>query len=82
MRDAYSLGHNFGEIWEILLSEDNINVGQKINNIDLPATCKICAINRKDTIIFPDENTILEENDILVVYVGTKSIKKAENIFA
>ena len=82
MRDAYSLGHNFGEIWEILLSEDNINVGQKINNIDLPATCKICAINRKDTIMFPDENTILEENDILVVYVGTKSIKKAENIFA
>ena len=35
MRDAYSLGHNFGEIWEVSLGEDNVNIGQEIKNIDI-----------------------------------------------
>lgn len=82
MRDAYSLGHNFGEIWEISLGEDNVNIGQKIKNIDIPPSCKIGAVYRKGVLIFPTEDTILEANDLLVLYVSTKGIKKAEKLFA
>lgn len=28
IRDAYSLGRGFGEVWEIKLDEDNLNVGK------------------------------------------------------
>ena len=82
MRDAYSLGHNNGEIWEINVGEDNVNIGQKINHIDMPSSCKICAIGRKDEIIFPTADTVLENNDLLVLYVGAKAVKKVEKLFA
>ena len=82
MRDAYSLGHNFGEVWEISLGDENVSIGQKIKNIDLPTTCQICAIYRKESIIFPTEETVLEAKDLIVLYVGAKSIKKAEKLFA
>ena len=82
MRDAYSLGHNFGEIWEISLGEENLCIGQKLKDIDMPVSCQTCAILRKDTLIIPEENTVLEANDILILYVGTKGVKKAEKLFA
>ena len=82
MRDAYSLGHNNGEVWEIAIGEDNINVGQKIRNIDLPVNCKICAIGRKNDILFPTLETTLEADDLLVLYVGAKAVKKVEKLFA
>ena len=80
--DAYSLGRNFGEIWEIEINEYNLNLGVKIKDIDLPALSKICAIYRNNELIFPDNNTILMENDHIVLYVGAKGIKKAEKLFA
>lgn len=82
IRDAYSLGHNFGEVWEIIISEDNINIGQQIKNIEMPTNSYIGAICRKDNIFFPDEETIIEAGDILILYVGVKGIKKAEKLFA
>ncbi len=82
MRDAYSLGHNNGEIWEISLGEDNINIGQKIMDIDLPSSSMICAIGRKEEIIFPTPETTLQQNDLLILYVGTKAVKKVEKLFA
>jgi len=81
IRDAYSLGHSFGEVWEISIDEYNINVGQKIKNIDMPSNSRICAIYRNDEIIFPTDNTTLEVGDIVILYVGTKGVKKAEKLF-
>lgn len=79
--DAYSLGHNFGEIWEVTISDDNINVGSKIKEIDLPAGSRIGVIERKGELIFPDSETVLEAGDCLVLYVGAKGVKKAEKLF-
>lgn len=81
IRDAYSLGHNFGEVWEVQLTEYNLNVGQKIKDMDMPISSKICAIYRQEEIIFPTPNTVLENNDIVILYVGAKGIKKAEKLF-
>ena len=82
IRDAYSLGHNFGEIWEVSLSEDNINVGQTVKEIEMPTASCLCAVSRKDEIFFPNDNTILEAGDILILYVGNKGVKRAEKLFA
>ena len=48
----------------------------------MPSSCKICAIGRKDEIIFPTADTNLENNDLLVLYVGAKAVKKVEKLFA
>ena len=80
--DAYSLGHNFGEVWEVTVSDENLCIGEKITDIDMPAASQICALCRKDELIFPNPHTVLEAGDKLIVFIGAKGIKKAEKIFA
>ena len=80
--DAYSLGHNFGEVWEVTVSDENSCIGEKITDIDMPTASQICALCRKDELIFPNSHTVLEAGDKLIVFIGAKGIKKAEKIFA
>ena len=81
IRDAYSLGRNFGEIWEVIISDDNPNAGQKIKDFGLPSGCRIGLIEHKGEFILPTDETTLEIGDILVVYIVSKAIKKAEKLF-
>lgn len=82
LRNAYSLGYNLGEVWEISLSDDNLVIGQKLSQIELPASACICAIYRNGKVLFPDEQTVFEPHDDIVLYVGAKGIKKVEKLFA
>ena len=82
LRNAYSLGYNLGEIWEISLGDDNLVIGQKISQTELPVSACICAIYRAGKVIFPDDKTVFEAQDDIVLYVGTKGIKKVEKLFA
>ncbi len=82
IRDAYSLGLGLGEVWEIVINEHNDCNGQKIKDIELPSGCEICVLSREDELIFPTSDTILQAHDTIVVYVGAKSIKKTEKLFA
>lgn len=80
VRKAHSLGRGFAEIWELLLREDSKILGQKIKDLNLPASSKICAINRENQIFYPNDDDILLKGDILVLYVDSTAIKKVENI--
>ena len=80
VRNAHSLGRGFAEIWELLLREDSKILGQKIKDLNLPASSKICAINRENQIFYPNDEDILLKGDILVLYVDSTAIKKVENI--
>ena len=82
IRDAYSLGRGFGEVWEIKLDEDNLNVGKKLAEIELPVTSKICAVARDGEVFFPEAETVLCADDVIILYVSSKGIKKAERLFA
>lgn len=79
--DAYSLGHDFGEVWEVVLSEDNFNACRKIKEIDMPSNSMICAIFRNGEVIFPTSETDLQAEDRLILYIGVKGVKKAEKLF-
>ena len=71
-----------GEVWEIKLDEDNLNVGKKLAEIELPVTSKICAVARDGEVFFPEAETVLCADDVIILYVSSKGIKKAERLFA
>lgn len=81
MIEAYSIARGMGEIWEIRLDEDNACGHKKIGELNLPKMCRIFALMRNNEIIYPDPTTLLEQNDLLLLYVDSTMIKQAEQIF-
>ena len=55
---------------------------QNINQINLSKSIRVGAILRKDEIIIPNSETIFEENDDVVFFSETKSIKKLEELLS
>lgn len=82
LRNAYSLGRGFGEIWELKISEDSPLAGKKISELSLPERCRIAALLRDDCIIFAPAAEIIAEKDIFIVFVVPAGIKKMEHIFS
>jgi len=76
--NAYPLGRGFAEIWELKLKEDSLLEGKKIEDITLPEKCKIVGIERNKKLLFPENDTVLELNDILIVIVASNGINKVE----
>ena len=81
LQNAHSLGRGFGEIWEIKVGEDDLNSGRTIKEMNLPEKCRIDAICRDDKIIYPHEKEKIQVGDLLVVFVASQAIKRAERIF-
>ncbi len=79
--NAYCLKRGMGEVWEVRIDKDSLNSGKRIEDLCLPDKCKIGAIYRDETIIYPKSDDIIEENDILIVFVLPVSMRKAEEIF-
>lgn len=80
--DAYSIGRGFGEVWEIEIDSQSINADKKIKDIGLPDGSEICALYRDGEVTFPNRETVLKAGDLIILYVGTKGIRKAERLFA
>ena len=80
VKNAYSLGRGFAEVWEILIREDSKILGQRIKDLDFPASSKICAIYRNNQPIYPTDEEVLLKDDIAVFYVDSASIRKVEKI--
>lgn len=82
LRNAYSLGRGFGEVWEIKIEEDSLNAGKVISEIGLPKNSSIGAVYRKNEVIFPSSDDKLEAGDLVIVFVSTQDIRKVEKIFS
>ena len=80
MRDAYAINRGNGEIWEIVLDEENQNIGKKIGELNLPKLSRIFVIKRKEDFIYPDPTTELEQDDILLLYMDSSVIRQVEKI--
>lgn len=81
INDAYCLKRGMGEVWEVRISEDSLNAGKRISDIDLPEKCRIGAIYRNEEVIFPKNSDTIAEKDILIVFVSPSAMRKAEEIF-
>ena len=52
INEAYALGREMGEIWEIRLGEDSSNAGQTILELKLPENSAVLAVASDDKFIF------------------------------
>ena len=80
--NAYSLGRGFGEIWEIKIDEESRNINKNVAELDLPSSSKICALVRGNEIFYDLEEIRFAAGDVLILFVTSKYIKKAEKLFS
>ncbi len=81
INDAYCLRRGMGEVWEVRIDADSLNTGKTIRGLNLPDKCKVSAIYRNNEIIYNTYDTIIEEGDVLILFVSPQAMRKAEEIF-
>ncbi len=69
------------ELYEIQLKENSGCHNAKISSIDLPKTCSITAIIRKDKVIIPRGDTVLKGGDTVIVLSALRDPNKIEEYF-
>lgn len=79
--EAYALGREMGEIWEVRLGDDSRNIGKTIKELGFPATSAVFAILNDDEVIFKFAEHKLRVEDKLIIYVGATDILRIEDIF-
>ena len=64
------------------VSSNSAFANKKLIDMELPKTIRVGAILRNKKIIIPKEETIFEENDDVVFFSETGSIKKLEKLLS
>ncbi len=82
MQEAYAVSRGHGEIWEIKITPEDLCAGKKIGELNLPKQCRIFLLRSGEENIYPDPTTVLNVNDVILLYVDSAAIRQAENIFA
>jgi ATP-dependent Clp protease ATP-binding subunit ClpC len=81
INNAYCLRRGMGEVWEVRIDSDSLNSDKKITELNLPDKCKIAAIYRNEEIIHPTKDDKILEGDILILFVSSQAMRKAEELF-
>lgn len=81
IEEAYAIGREMGEIWEIRLGNDSQNLEKTVKELDLPQTSAVFAILHQSEIIYKFDDYKLQIDDKLLVYVGVQDIRRFEDIF-
>lgn len=81
IREAYSLGREMGEVWEIRLGEDSVNVGRKVKELSIPEDSSIMVIAKEDELLYDFTDYVLEPQDKILIYVSPADIRRIESIF-
>jgi len=80
IRSDYTIGEGFGEVIEAEILVTSSFVNKNINQINLPKSIRVGAILRNKDIIIPNSETFFKENDNVVFFSESKSIKKLEKL--
>ena len=81
LRNAYSLGRGFSEIWEVYVGSGSKLDGRRISELSLPERCKVILLVKGDKLIVSPVNDTIQEKDVIIVLVAPNGIKKMEQIF-
>ena len=82
IRNDYTIAEGFGEVIEAEILSNSAFTNKNISQIDLPKSIRVGAILRDDNIIIPNSETIFEENDDVIFFSETKSIKTLEKLLS
>ena len=81
IREAYAIGRDMGEIWEIRLGEDSINLDKTVAELDIPDTSTVITISHADELIYDFTQYRLQAEDQILIYVSPNNIREIESIF-
>lgn len=81
INNAYCLRRGMGEVWEVRIDSDSLNSDKTIEELNLPDKCRIAAIYRDEEILYPSKSDKILEGDILILFVSSQAMRKAEEIF-
>ncbi len=82
IRSVHSINEGFGEVIEAEALETSSLVGVPIRDADLPEGVLVGAIVREDEVIIPRGDTVVQANDLVIIFAATAAVKKIEKIFA
>lgn len=82
IRSDYTIAEGFGEVIEAEILSSSGFVNKNISQIDLPKSIRVGAILRSDIVIIPNSETLFQENDDVVFFAESKSIKTLEKLLS
>jgi trk/ktr system potassium uptake protein len=80
--DFVTLAGGKAEILEIEIREKAHANGKTIKDIGLPANVFVIAVERKDDVIIPDSNTMLQAGDSIFVFVRRNLMDRIFDLFS
>ena len=82
IKSIHSIIEERGEVFEARALESSNIVGKPLKSLKLPKSICIGAIFKGNNMVIPKGDTIIDVNDIIVVFAEKKSVKKLETILS
>jgi len=82
IRSVHSLADGFAEIIEAEAVETSSLAGTTLREADLPADVIVGALVRDGGVIIPRADTMIENNDDVILLASARSVKKVERLFS
>ena len=79
---VHSIQENFGELIEADALDTSSLVGLPLKDVNLPNNTRFGAIVRKEQIIVPGPNTIVEGGDRIILFAAKEAVSKVEKLFS
>tara|TARA_Y100000748_G_C15500300_1_gene489766 strand:+ start:2183 stop:3574 length:1392 start_codon:yes stop_codon:yes gene_type:complete len=81
IESVYSIGNNQAEIIHAQALKTSKLINKSIKDSDLPDGIRIGLLMRNDEILMPDKDTIIKENDEVIILSMSDTIHDAEELF-
>lgn len=82
IRGVHTIHDGAAEIIEAEATESSPLIGKRIDMIQLPEGVTFGAIIRQNEMIIPEPETVIQQNDHIIVVALTHMVKKVEQIFS
>ena len=81
IESVYSIGNNQAELIHAQALKSSKLLNKTIKESNLPNGMRIGLMKKKNQIIIPNKETIIEENDEILFFCMTEDLKNAEDLF-
>ncbi|MCK5879806.1 MAG: Trk system potassium transporter TrkA, partial [Holophagae bacterium] len=82
IRSIHTLFDGRSEVIEFTLSDRHVVVGTALKDLRVPKNALVLAIRRDGADFIPDGHTVLQANDLVMVFVKKNAIEKLERLLA
>lgn len=82
IRSVHSLADGFAEVIEAEAMETSPLAGNTLREANLPADVIVGALVRNGEVIIPRADTMIQNNDDVILLAAAKSVKKVEKLFS